>query len=153
MAAFTAVSVEALEKVSKIGMRLLDAASQIAGSLSAPVTAFQTELKDAVALIEMLKIFGATRLLFCKDKGGHILLTNKHATWEKKADRICLFIHSIFKVWKGFKTLGFAQYGVLAKNAIGKLPFFTLIGDGLMIMSSSFGLGDQCKHVMPPCAQ
>jgi hypothetical protein len=143
VAAWSMTNNEPLEKVSKITGKTIEAAGIIFGGLSVGFSNFGAQIKDNIIVLETLRFIGAVRLyLICKDEEGKYFMTNPRNSWQKRVDRVNLIIHTAFKSWKGLNRFGFVSLGVLAKDAIGKLPFFTLLMDSFQLGSCFFSAWD-----------
>lgn len=149
MAAFTATHAEPLEKIVKILERTININAALTGVMSKPMKALSTELRDAATLFETVKIFGTIKQFVSRDKEGKYFLTNSHNTWQRRADRVCLAFHNVFKTIKGLNRAGFVELGIMAKNAIGKLPVFVLLMDSFIMLSSFFGTWDSLSDGIP----
>jgi hypothetical protein len=149
-AAFTATHAEPLEKVAKVVYRIIESFNVIFSGLSKPLLTLATELKDACTVFETVKIFGNIKMFVVPNqKNGKYIFNDPDTSWQKLADRVTLLAHNSFKFVKGLSKFGFVELGVMAKNAIGKLPIFTLVMDTLIVTSSFFSTWDSVAKGLP----
>ncbi|MEI8365618.1 MAG: hypothetical protein WCF65_04285 [Parachlamydiaceae bacterium] len=144
---------EPLEKITKIVIRVLTIIKEVCGALAEAPSLLLGNLRNAVTAFDTFKIFGATKFLVSRQDNGQYLLLDAKKSWQKKADRVCLFVHSVFKTIKGLATVGLAKYGALAKNAIGTLPTFTLIMDSFVLFSTGFATWDNFLKLPTDCRE
>lgn len=142
IAAYTVTHNEPLEKVAKITARIISIAELAFNILSDAISNLKSQLLDTIIVFETLRFVGAVNLLVCPQKNGKYFLVDSENSWQKRVDRVNLAFHCAFKSFKGLNRFGFVSMGVLAKDAIGKLPFFTLIMDTFMLGSCTFSAWD-----------
>lgn len=149
-AAYTATHAEPLEKVAKVVYRIIESLNVIFNGISKPFLTLATELKDACIVFETVKIFGNIKMFVVPNqKNGKYLFNDPATSWQKLTDRVTLTAHNAFKFVKGLNKFGFVELGVMAKNAIGKLPIFTLVMDALIVTSSFFSTWDSVAIGLP----
>lgn len=142
------------EKVTKILVRAFAILGELSVTLSRPMHNLVGNLRNSIVVFDSFKIFGATRMLVCPDaETGKYLLLDPKKNWQKKADRVCLFVHSSFKTLKGLVTVGLAKYGALAKNMVGQLSVFTFIMDSFIVLSAAFGAWDGLRVLPKECKE
>lgn len=147
VAAHTVTHSEPLEKVAKIVDRVISALAVVFGTLSASMLDFGSRLKSSIIVFESLRFVGVMNMLVNPNpKTGKYLLTDPTTSWQKCVDRVTLAFHTAFKTVKGLNKFGFIGLGIMAKNAIGKLPIFTLAMDSFIIASSFFSTWDNIAN-------
>lgn len=149
MAAFAVTHPEPIEKIAKIVNSTINIAGAIAGNLPKAFSNLSYQLKDAVTIFESIKIVDSIKLLCCPDENGKYFLANSKNTIQKRLDRVCLAVNSCFKTVRGLNRAGFVKLGIMAKNAIGKLPIFTLVMDAFILLSSVFSAWDSFIDGLP----
>jgi hypothetical protein len=140
--AFSAVKVEPLEKVSKIGYKFIDLVALIRGSISSPLELLSSRLKVASDMFESIRFFDSMKTLVCPNEKGVYFFQDKTVTWQKRADRVFLAAHTGLKMVNGANKFGLINLGMVAKYSIGHLPIFKLTYDSFIILSSFFGNWD-----------
>lgn len=150
VAAYTVSHAEPLEKVAKIIERTISIAEIVMGTISVAFSNLGKQLKDTIIVFETLRFIGAVKTLITPDaKTGEYFLRSAKNSWQKCVDRVALLFHTCFKMIKGLNRFGFVDLGFMAKDAIGKLPIFTLVMDSFMIVSASFGTWDNVLKSLP----
>jgi len=146
VAAKAATEVELLEKLTKIGYRILDVFA-VKGNLSAPFAVLSRHLKQTAEVFESFRFFGAMQTLICPNKEGVYFLKDPKNSWQKCADRVFLAGHTGLKMLNGMDKFNLIHLGTVAKVSIGHLPIFKLTYDGFIILSSFFGSWDAINHL------
>lgn len=147
--AYAVDSAEALEKIAKIAERIIRVVGVLAEGLSTAVSNFGSQLKDTIIVFETLRFIGVLKLLTVPGPNGKYFLTDAANSWMKRADRVTLAFHCAFKTVKGLNKFGFVDLGVMAKDAIGKLPIFVLVMDSFILASSFFSSWDNIAVGLP----
>lgn len=148
VATFTATHSEPLEKVAKLAERFIRVSDVAFGGISQAVSNLGNQLRDAIIVFESLRFVGIMNFLVTPKNGKYFLVDSANS-WQKRLDRVTLAIHCAFKSIKGLNKFGFVDLGVMAKNAIGKLPIFTLTMDSFILASSFFSTWDNLAVVQP----
>jgi hypothetical protein len=145
---YSVSNAEPLEKVAKQVERTIQVAKIVMGTISTAFSNLGEQLKDTVAVLETLRFISVMNLLLTP-KDGKYYFSDPRNSWQKCVDRVALAFHTFCKTIKGLVRFGFADLGFMAKDAIGKLPIFTLVMDSFMLTSSSFGIWDTFANTMP----
>lgn len=146
---FAVENCEPLEKIAKITFRVSELAKLVLGGLSVTMSNFAKQLGDTILVFESLRFIGVMKLLLTKQRNGEYLLTDPKTSWAKCIDRVALAFHTAFKSVKGLNKFGFVELGWMAKDAIGKLPIFTLVMDSFILISCFFSGWDSATKSMP----
>lgn len=146
--AFTVNHSEPLEKVAKITERSIRIAGVILGNVSRATSNLESQLRDAITVFETVRFVGIVNVLITPNNGKYFLTDEKNS-WQKRADRVTLAFHCAFKTVKGLNKFGFVELGIMAKNAIGKLPIFTLVMDSFVLASSFFSSWESIGNNLP----
>lgn len=144
MAAKTALNVEPLEKVAKIGNKTIELTATFT-AVSASFAALSEHLKGTATFFETVQFFGRVKELICLDKNGKSFFQVN--TWQKSVDRVTLAIHSSMKAIRTLAKHGMVNLGRLSANIAGKLSIFSFATDAFILTSCVFSIWDNVKKI------
>lgn len=132
-----------LEKVSKIGYRIIDLTNMFMENPRAPFILLSSQIKDLVLVIESTRFFCVSFPLFFRDKKGISFLQEKSKL--QCAERMTLTFHLVLKSLFGADRAGLIRLGLIGSYALGNLPVFRWMVEGSILMYNFFGAWDSSK--------
>lgn len=152
----TTREVDSLEKLLKIFARCFEIIQTMSGTMSRAFENLNSKIKDTLLVFSSIKVISSVQKviclaneLLCKDKEGKYFFTNPKNSIVNRVSRVSVAIHYCFKIVKNLNKLKLLSLGVLAKNAIGKLPIFDLITDSFKFFNNLFKVADAIAYRFP----
>lgn len=140
---FIVSETDPLEKTLKVISKTIVLSSFIKASEAGTLIANQ--FKDTISLLETISFFRNLQTIIRPNKDGVFFLQDPANSWQKRTARISLLAHNVLKLFVAAKKWKLIELAIAAKYLIGRLPFFTLVTDGLYGAYNFFSAWDNLK--------
>jgi hypothetical protein len=131
---------DSLEKAAKISYRIIDIAALLIVGISPSFKMLSSQIKDTILIIETTRFFPISFPLFFPNETGKRFFQIK--TKIQVAERVALAAHLVFKLAYGLDRVKLITLGIIGTYAIGYIPLFRWLAEGLILSYNVFGALD-----------
>lgn len=141
--------VDPFEKTLKVISKSTELFCLIAKETSESAQLILTQLKGAIVLTETFSFFRSLQLAVIPNKkNGKLFFFDSANSWQIRASRLNMLIHSSLKLFVLAKSWKFIELAIASRYLIGQLPTFRLITDGTYGLYNAFGFMDSTRLVI-----